>query len=362
MSYGRTRLKGLTLCDTRRVFRGYTLLTPVEGRSVWMVDLYGKVVNEWGFQYEAGSHGKLLANGHVLYGGKEEGHALQDIEGATGALVEVDWRGDEAWGYKDPYMHHSSFRMRNGNTLVMKWVELSKRFAEEVAGGDEGSERDGVMWGEVIQEVKPNGKAAWEWVAHEHVGPNELKRCPLCPRDTWLHMNAVGELASGDILVSFCKVNTIGIINRQSGALSWRWGTDGELAHQHAPVVLESGNVLIFDNGYHPNGMAQNYSRLVEVTREGKMVWSYDGPCAGDMKQQIYSSMWSNCQRLPNGNTLGCEGTTGRIFEVTKEGELVWEWVNNLPRCETDPRRSRSYPLYAAFRYGMDYPGLKSMR
>jgi hypothetical protein len=32
-------------------------------------------------------------------------------------------------------------------------------------------------------------------------------------------------------------------------------------------------------------------------------------------------------QRLPNGNTLIAEGAFGRIFEVTMEGETVWEYV-----------------------------------
>jgi hypothetical protein len=33
-------------------------------------------------------------------------------------------------------------------------------------------------------------------------------------------------------------------------------------------------------------------------------------------------------QRLPNGNTLLCESSFGRFFEVTKDGEIVWEYVN----------------------------------
>jgi hypothetical protein len=33
-------------------------------------------------------------------------------------------------------------------------------------------------------------------------------------------------------------------------------------------------------------------------------------------------------QRLANGNTLLTESSFGRFFEVTKEGEIVWEYVN----------------------------------
>ena len=75
----------------------------------------------------------------------------------------------------------------------------------------------------------------------------------------------------------------------------------------------------------------------------------------------FFSSMHSNCQRLPNGNTLICEGMTGRIFEVSAFQTLVWEYVNYFPGPEhpASPGEARSYPVYGAFRYGLDYPGLE---
>ena len=53
-------------------------------------------------------------------------------------------------------------------------------------------------------------------------------------------------------------------------------------------------------------------------------------------------------QRLPNGNTFICEGGTGRLFEVTKSGEIVWEFVN--------PDRKA---IFRAYRYGADFPGIQ---
>jgi hypothetical protein len=37
---------------------------------------------------------------------------------------------------------------------------------------------------------------------------------------------------------------------------------------------------------------------------------------------------FANAQRLPNGNTLINEASFGRFFEVTRDGEIVWEYVN----------------------------------
>ena len=36
----------------------------------------------------------------------------------------------------------------------------------------------------------------------------------------------------------------------------------------------------------------------------------------------------SGSERLPNGNTLICSGASGRLFEVTTGGEVVWEYIN----------------------------------
>ena len=33
-------------------------------------------------------------------------------------------------------------------------------------------------------------------------------------------------------------------------------------------------------------------------------------------------------QRLPNGNTLITEGSDGRVFEVTPDHKIVWEFVS----------------------------------
>ena len=36
----------------------------------------------------------------------------------------------------------------------------------------------------------------------------------------------------------------------------------------------------------------------------------------------------SSAQRLPNGNTFITEGSGGRLIEVTKEHEVVWEYIS----------------------------------
>ncbi len=354
MSYTRTSLKGVMLWDSRKAYNGLTLFTPTEGAGAWLVGMRGTLVNYWRIGYQPGSDAKLLPNGNLLYAGKVANSPLADLEGAGGTLVEVDWDSNVVWEYKDPYLHHAFYRRENGNTLVLKWVKVPHDIAGRVKGGDPGTERDGVMWGDAIQEITPDGKVVWEWIAHEHLNP-ATPRCPICPRDTWTHANAVSEL-SGNILVSFMKTNTIAIIDKKTGNINWQWGP-GVLGHQHCPTILDNGNILVFDNGMHPNGFAWGFSKIIEVSpKTSKVVWIYGG---GPVTCEFYSSTLGSCQRLPNGNTLICEGTTGRIFEVTPSLELVWEFANNLPSYEPYPAQTRSHMVCSAHRYGMDYSGLK---
>ena len=50
-------------------------------------------------------------------------------------------------------------------------------------------------------------------------------------------------------------------------------------------------------------------------------VWSYTG-------SGFYSTNISSAQRLPNGNTLITEGAGSRVFEVTPDKEIVWEYMS----------------------------------
>ena len=69
------------------------------------------------------------------------------------------------------------------------------------------------------------------------------------------------------------------------------------------------------------NSFARASSRVLEINPVTlELVWSYAGP-------RFYSSNISGAQRLPNGNTLVTEGASGRLFEVTKESQIVWEYI-----------------------------------
>jgi hypothetical protein len=64
----------------------------------------------------------------------------------------------------------------------------------------------------------------------------------------------------------------------------------------------------------------------------------------------------SGAQRQPNGNVLVCEGASGRLSEITRRGETVWEWVS--PFTTNTAGRVRAW-VFHAYRCAPDYPGLR---
>jgi hypothetical protein len=70
-------------------------------------------------------------------------------------------------------------------------------------------------------------------------------------------------------------------------------------------------------------------SRVLEIDPvKQRVVWEYAGTDNDRPTWSFYSSFISSARRLPNGNTLIDEGMNGRVFQVTGDGEIVWEYVS----------------------------------
>lgn len=144
-----------------------------------------------------------------------------------------------------------------------------------------------------------------------------------------LHVNTLqiinrkieGLCKRGNLLICVNNLDLIGILDIEKEKLIWSWGP-GNLERPHYPTLLKNGNILVFDNGPE-----RGYSRIVELNPLTKdIVWEYkSNPC-----KKFFSDTQGACQRLPNGNTLITESEKGHIFEVTKDGEIVWEFYNPI--------------------------------
>lgn len=337
-----------------KAYRGYTLFTPVGGTEVYLIDMKGRPVQTWGMPFELGTHGVLLPNGNLLYAVKVPQGPLADFDGAAGSLLEVDWGGNIVWQYEDPYMHHDFCRMPNGNTILLRWVPTPDDIALKVKGGLTGTEREGVMWSDSLREVNPAGEVVWEWLGYEHLDPEVDIICLLCFRNEWTHANSFIVAPHGDILISFMKTNSIAIINKETGDIGWRWGGFLKLAHPHDVSLLDNGDVMVLGCGGHLAGFEACNSEILQIETKGNnIVWQFTEVSP----VHFYTSCKGSFQPLPNGNTLICEGDSGRIFEVTKGNEVVWEFVN--PFYHPSSIYGQNNMLFGAYRYGPDYEGLK---
>lgn len=356
---------GLIHYTPKHSYRGYTLFTNQRGTQTNLIDMEGRVCHRW--QADEGiTYSYLLPNGNLLLrtnpaeqaGGTEHlGGALTVLAGASTALLELDWEGNIVWEYRSPdmYLHHDFERLPNGNTLILLWTPIPDALAAQVKGGFGDT---GVMFGDVVQEVTPEGTIVYQWNSWENLDIETDVICHLEGRREWTHQNALNVTPDGDLLVSFRQTSTVGIVSKASGEFTWKWGP-GEISHQHCPTFLENGRVLLFDNGPHRPGVS--YSRIVEVDpATNEVAWEYKG----DPPISFYSYQISGTQRLPNGNTLICEGGAGRIFEVTPNKEIVWEYVNPFLAQSgavvgASPT-SYANSVFRAHRYGPDHPGLQS--
>jgi hypothetical protein len=135
--------------------------------------------------------------------------------------------------------------------------------------------------------------------------------------------------AAGNVLVTSRLQNAIAVVDWRTNRLVWAWGP-GQIMGPHDATMLENGNILLLDNGSEERG----WSRVIELDpTEEKIVWSYQSP----EPSTFFTVARGSCQRLPNGNTLITDSNHGRAFEVTRAGEIVWDFLN--PHLASDNKR-----------------------
>lgn len=240
---------------------------------------------------------------------------------------------------------------------------------------------------DVVYEVDmATGRIAWTWKASDHLDEMGFDEAALKamqnyegkPRAEgdgfdWFHQNCASYLGpnhwfdQGDkrfhpdnVILDSREAGLLAIVDRASGRIVWRAGPyyrDGDdkklgwiVGPHHTHMIPRGlpgeGNILLFDNGGQsgygppndiaPNGisvMRRNYSRVIEFNPLTKdIVWEYSPGSQITPNQkygfELFSPFISSAQRLPNGNTLVTEGSDGRVIEVTRDREIVWEYIS----------------------------------
>lgn len=320
---------GLTGHNKSKAEQGFVLFSPLAhlGKT-FLINMAGDVIHEWTHPDPVGIYGQLTEDGTLFMGAKikDESWDAFGIWPAFkgGEIREVSAGGDIIWRHKDPWHHHDQRRMPHGGAMYLSLEEVPVDLASQVKGGH--PPPGGVpMFADILREVDKDGETIWEWRAIDHLDPIEDFVEVSEPRWEWSHGNTIAPIGDDRVLVSFRAIHTIGIIDKATGKWLWKY-RDPMMGGQHDPQLLPNGNILVYDNGTQRRAMGTlPFSRVIEIDpKTNETVWAYEDkpPFA------FYSPQVSGAQRLPGGNTLICEGLRGRMFQVTPDGEVVWEYIN----------------------------------
>lgn len=125
----------------------------------------------------------------------------------------------------------------------------------------------------------------------------------------------------GDLLLSIRNMNMLAIIDEVSGDLKWH--QQGPWVRQHDVDITADGNIDIFNNRSKEISQLVETSQIVRFDPEDRSTELLFPIGASD---EFFTNIMGTHQALENGNRLITESTAGRVFEVTPQGQIVWDY------------------------------------
>jgi hypothetical protein len=342
-------LSGVQIYNKEKAYDGYNLF---EGK---LIDMNGKIIKEWDNIYL----GILDKNGNHY---AQEYYESQNWGKST-------FNNEKIWTNNIPIHHEISFTPEGDILTITK--ETHEYNGRNVEFG-------------IILKTDKDGNEIERWSTWDNLKelqqfhkPLELDRAPNMlikenakkNKSIWggeydyYHLNAIKTLPKnklsekhkafqeGNWLISFRHGSMIFILDKDTKKVVWRAiydQIDGNIEGQHYPIMLESGNMLIFDNGRY-----RGWSRIIEIdpiTLE--VVWEYKS-------ENFYTLSQGSVQPLPNGNLLITESEKGRVFEITRDKEIVWEYYHTEEQNKTNSAHEESFGtrqwIYKMERYPKEF-------
>lgn len=322
------------------------------------------------------------------------------------------------------HQHHDIEYLQNGNILALVWKEYTK--ADAIAAGRIESNdvlwSEKVV--EIKPDlINGGGEIVWEWDSWDHMVQDqnenadnygdiespELININFSTRGfhnfDWLHFNSIDYNPNlNQIMLSNHNFSELWIIDHSTtteqakshsggkygkgGDLIYRWGNPNAYSKEQNHVqklfaqhdthwipdsLPDGGKVIIFNNqsGLSEGTffssidilelpMDENNNYKMTDNRYGPegFVWTYtDNP-----PTSFDARLLSGVQRLPNGNTLICNGFGGNVFEIDANKKKVWKYVPPIApsdRILNQGEPSLGNQLFRAERFSTDYPAFK---
>ena len=269
------------------------------------------------------------------------------------ALVKMDKDSNLIWKYQKR-VHHD-FDIDAAGNIYTLGHHLSSNLPPAIA------KQQSVFVDDTIIKLSPGGEELQKFSVMQAIAQSDYARVieaqnhmiEYFENGDFLHTNAIEFIdtqkagvfpvgKAGQVLISMRELNSLAVIDLVTKRVTWL--STGAWIRQHDPDILPNGNILLFDN---KGVLDREASRVIEIDPQtGGIVWSF----AGSEAVPFYTARRGSQQPLPNGNILITESGTSRLLEVNRDGKLVWEYVSPVRRKD-EIKQNRSPVLCWAQRY-----------
>ncbi len=338
--------RGVTVYEQDRAYEGLNVYNHDSRPMCYLMDMSGAVLHVWSRPETNWHDVEPMRNGDLL------------VVERDSMLLKLDWESDVKWTSDKKY-HHDVTVADNGDIYALTWdvLQIPEGPATipivndyvTILAPDGTVKKDISIFSLFGREVTDEERGEIrEYVRSKHSAGEKIEVEPQTVFDVF-HTNTVdvvetdieGVARKGDVLICIRNLDIVAVIDVSADEVVWRLDRH-DLDKPHQPSFVD-GNLLVFDNGAD-----RGYSRVLEIHPEtGETVWEY----MAKPKTAFFSRIRGGCQRLPNGNTLIVDSNRARVFEVTPQAEIVWEFYGT----EVKKALKRRRPIYRMTRLAPDY-------
>lgn len=352
---------------------GLTLITTRLPESDWrpgiqLIDAEGNVVHRWVVEPNEVFSGVELPEGRLPNPNIHGSHLRPDgdvvLNLSTWGVARLDACGEVQWARAMAH-HHSVARADDGSY----WVPTQSQPSDDEVPTGSFTGLGEPEYQNAIVRLDDDGKTLDHFNVLKVLYENELeeriaKTRMVSHRSDITHLNDVEPLpktladqyptfAAGDLLVSLSKLDMVFVMDPETKTVKWHavrpW------ISQHDPDFIGAGWIGVFDNRSDGTGRGEMLggSRIVAVQPHTD---SLDVRFPTRHSEPFYTRTQGKWQLLSNGNMLLAESNAGRVVEVNRNGETVWDWV-------TEPYDSTSVPeVTEATRYDLNETDVATWR
>ncbi|MFM1808438.1 MAG: hypothetical protein RLZZ242_1163 [Bacteroidota bacterium] len=357
---------------------GYILAIENGKKICYLLDHQGQKLRTWTFDLNLGQDAELAPDGS-LFGLFQvpDPHPDHRFGGKSGLIRKINTQNQVVWEFKisteNEITHHDLHLLPNGNVLVLVWQRVTRDEAAAL-----GYVADHDLFVEKLVEVDPEvSQIVWQWSSWDHIIQDRVSTHPTYgdPKENpnkidimynyqsdyhrfisigdIMHANGITYLPELDLIaMSVNFYNEIWFIDHSTttdearsskggaynlgGDLVYRFGNPAVIGrteskvfdflhHPSLSITGEKNNLLIYNNNaVESRSKAMEFelpslsSGSIEIGPTPKLVFEYSN-------DDMFFDIVGGAQRLPNGNTLICEGDFG-FWEVNPRGQLLWKY------------------------------------